>query len=57
MRKLPAVLVIVSVLWLTGINVIGPNIHLAVPGNSGVWRSGGSELPVVAFGDDAGGGH
>jgi hypothetical protein len=57
MRKLPAVLVIVSVLWLTGLSAIGPNVHLAVPGTSGVWRSGGSGLTVVAFGDDAGGGH
>jgi hypothetical protein len=57
MRKLSAVLVVASLVWLTGLSAIGPNVHLTVPRNGDVWQSVAPGLPIVPFGDDSGGSH
>lgn len=50
-------LVVASLLWLTGLSAIGPNVHLTVPGNGDVRQGMAPGLPIVPFGDDAGGSH
>ncbi len=50
MRSLSAVLIIASLVWLTGLSSIGRNAHPALPGVS-------NGLPIIPLGDDAGGSH
>jgi hypothetical protein len=57
MRRLSAVLMIVSLFLLTGLSAIGPDVRLTVPGASDGWRTANPGLPIIPFGDDAGGSH
>jgi hypothetical protein len=57
MRRLSAMLMIVSLFLLTGLSAIGPNVHLTVPGAGGGWQTANPGLPIIAFGDDGGGSH
>jgi hypothetical protein len=57
MRRLSAVLMIVSLFLLTGLSAIGPDVRLTVPGAGDGWRSANPGLPIIPFGDDAGGSH
>jgi hypothetical protein len=57
MRKLSAVLMIVSLFLVAGLSAIGPNVRLPVPGASEGWQTANPGLPIVPFGDDGGGSH
>jgi hypothetical protein len=57
MRNLSAVLIIASLICLTGLSSIGRNAHPALPGVSNELQTLGPNLPIVPFGDDAGGSH
>ncbi len=48
---------IASLIWLTSLSAIGPGVHLTVPGTSDGWQNVRPDLPVIPFGDDAGGSH
>ena len=57
MRSLSAVLIIASLVWLTGLSSIGRNAHPALPGVSDGLQTAGPGLPIIPLGDDAGGSH
>ncbi len=57
MRSLSAVLIIASLMWLTGPSSGGRNAHPAWPGVGGGLQTAGPSLPIIPLGDDAGGSH
>jgi hypothetical protein len=57
MRKLSAVLMIVSLFLMAGLSAIGPNVRLTGPGTSEGWQAANPGLPIIPFGDDGGGSH
>ena len=56
MRKLSAILMIASLVWLLGLTV-GANARPVVHGTGDGWRSAIPGLPIIPFGDDGGGSH
>jgi hypothetical protein len=57
MRNLSVLLIIASLMWLTGPSSGGRNAHPAWPGVSGGLQTAGPSLPIIPLGDDAGGSH
>ena len=57
MRSLSAVLIIASLIWLTGLSSIGRNAPPGLPGIRDGLQTAGPGLPIIPLGDDAGGSH